>query len=151
MSTKQTFIYLFLLISLIGCNSESTETKTETPTNEKKVEAPKNDSQTNYCFRNEYPHEGSEDKDILELEINANGDAIRGKYNWLPAFKDQRKGIFRGQIIDNVVKGEYSFQQEGSAQTVPIEIILSENEAIVEGGNVELGLNQTIEKVDCKD
>ncbi len=150
---KSMVFFCLLILALVSCNdSKSNKSKEEGEkvTTEKEAMNGAAASPKSYCFRNEYPHEGSSDKDVLELQIDLNGDAVKGTYNWLPAFKDQRKGVFRGELKNNVVKGEYSFQQEGTSETVRIEITLHEDKAVVKGGEPELGLNETIEKVECE-
>lgn len=109
-----------------------------------------NPAKGNYCFRNEYPHKDTKDKDVIELSIDVHNGSARGIYNWLPAFKDERKGKFRGRIENNVISGEYNFTQEGKAQTVQIEITLNETEAIVKGFDPSLGLDERIKKVECR-
>lgn len=147
---KSILFCVVLTIGLVSCQDSNSNTS-ESTTKEADVKTEETETtQTQYCFRNEFPHDGSEDKDVLELEINVNGTSATGKYNWLPAFKDQRKGVFRGEFKENMVKGEYNFQQEGTATTVPIEIVLKENQAFVKGGDPALGLEASIAKVKCE-
>ncbi|MEZ4883945.1 MAG: hypothetical protein R3E32_04325 [Chitinophagales bacterium] len=149
MLVKSVAFLCLLTLGLVGCNNSNSneseeQTKTETEHKDEIVT-----SQKNYCFRNEYPHEGSEDKDVLELQIEVKGNTVTGAYNWLPAFKDQRKGAIRGMLEDSIIKGEYNFQQEGTTETVRIEIALEDDKAVVKGGEPALGLEATIQKVEC--
>ncbi len=142
-----------LMMGFVSCNdsqSSSSEAKPKAATEKVKEEAVNKESK-NYCFQNEYPHTDTKDKDIVELSIKVNNGFAQGTYNWLPALKDQRRGKFRGKMENNVVKGEYSFSQEGTAQTTRIEITINERGAVVKGLDHSLGLNETIPKVECGD
>lgn len=103
-----------------------------------------------HCYKNEYPfNDGSGAKDVMELNIIVQGDAVTGSYNWLPAFKDQRTGAFKGSTNNGVIKADYVFMQEGKEATADLEIKLHETEAVVKSSNVQLGLAANIEKVKC--
>ena len=103
------------------------------------------------CFRNEvvFPNNAAL-KDVTELQLSINGTAVTGTYNWLPAEKDQRKGRITGTLDNNVVKGQYTFMQEGLESTTPIQITLSETQAVVAGEDPALGLEAMLPKVDCQ-
>ena len=102
------------------------------------------------CFRNVYPYQDNPStKDVLELNLTIDGNTVSGNYNWLPAEKDQRKGILDGTLIGNTVTAHYRFKQEGREQTVTLKISLMDDKAQVEGGEPELGLGATIDKIDC--
>ena len=74
---------------------------------------------------------------------------VTGSYNWLPAFKDQRKGNLKGTISGEIITAQYTFMQEGKEETASLEIYLSETEAVISGGAPELGLNATLPHVEC--
>jgi len=105
-----------------------------------------------HCYKNEYPFDDdSGAKDVMELNIIVQGDAVTGSYNWLPAYKDQRTGAFEGAIKQGVIEADYVFMQEGKEAEADIEIKLLETEAVVKSSAVELGLSSNIEKVKCSD
>lgn len=100
------------------------------------------------CFRNTYgEREGERDRQQLIVAID--GDRATGSYDWLPAFKDKRRGTFKGDFSDGVVRGDYTFLQEGKRETVSIAITITEDAALVSGGPPELGLKASIQRVAC--
>jgi hypothetical protein len=102
------------------------------------------------CFRNENPHHNMPTlKDIEELNLFLKNGKVTGTYNWLPAEKDKREGSLSGSINTNVIKALYTFEQEGIKDTTLIKIVLLNNKAVITGGSLELGLNTTIDKIDC--
>lgn len=100
-----------------------------------------------YCYRNITSN--GDITDVEELLFTVNGRSVTGQYNWLPEFKDQRKGTFEGTANGNAINASYEFSQEGRTQTEDITIDVNETEAVIEGGAPELGLGRTISKVDC--
>ncbi len=102
------------------------------------------------CFQNVYPYEDNPStQDVLELNLIIDGNTVSGNYNWLPAEKDQRKGTLNGTLTDNTVTAQYRFMQEGMEQTAMLKIRLTDDKALVEGGEPELGFGATIDKIDC--
>lgn len=148
--SMKNFIALFLLAAFASCNvpapgtPESTEAKTET------TALPANIPET-LCFRNEIAFkDNGAMKDVLELQLSIAGEKVTGVYNWLPAEKDQRKGTLTGTIVDKTISADYRFMQEGIKSTVPVQITLTEKEAMVTGGGAELGLEATLAEVGCE-
>ena len=101
------------------------------------------------CYRNEYPFADGTGRDVLSLTVTVDGDRATGDYAWRPAFKDRREGRFEGAIEDGAIEATYAFVQEGRPDTVTITIRLEPERAVVAGGRAELGLDATIERVDC--
>ena len=146
---------LLALLGITAFASCNTSTPTTTETTETKTEMvtatpPANTPET-LCFRNEVVFKDNPDmKDVTELQLAMTGDKVTGTYNWLPAEKDQRNGTLTGTRTDNTIQATYTFMQEGTESTVPVQISLTGNEATVTGGNAALGLNATLAKADCK-
>lgn len=141
-----TTISIFVLIFLISCNKPGKEKTVAKLIDSTITEKP----ETTFCFRNEYPFENEpNDKDIEELQYSVSGDIVSGTYNWIPMYKNQRTGSFKGILKDNIITALYSFYQEGIEDTVTIKIVLENNKAIVTGTSVELGLEVSIAKVKC--
>lgn len=104
-------------------------------------------SDGDYCYRNTFTN--GDTTDVEELRITIKDESVTGAYNWLPQFKDQRKGTFEGSVADHTISAKYTFNQEGQSQSEDITLIITDNDATVEGGAPELGLNRTLNKVDC--
>jgi uncharacterized protein YecT (DUF1311 family) len=110
-----------------------------------------NKEKKHLCYKNEYPFKDNpKDKDIVELNIVLSGNKVTGEYNYLPAFKDQRFGNIEGTIDNNTIKAKYTFEQEGQEDMAAISIKLNDKSAIIEGGDVALGLSDNIAKTNCK-
>ena len=138
---------ILAFILAVGCKQKETKTETDKAT----VVEETAETSEEFCFKNEYPYkDGSDMADVMELNFTVNGNDVTGEYNWLPAEKDQRKGSFTGKKSGNNVSGKYVFMQEGIEDTVDISIQLSGDEAQVNGGDASLGLNATLEKIDCE-
>lgn len=146
-------IYHIAIMGLIvfGMQSCKNETKKELQNDPIKTEVVSNTTQDgSYCFKNEFLFKDNpEMKDVQELKFTAAAGKVKGRYNWLPAEKDQRKGSFVGTIENNIITAEYSFKQEGQDATSQIKIIISDDQAIISGGDPALGLNAEIKKIDC--
>ncbi|WP_018689199.1 hypothetical protein [Ahrensia kielensis] len=100
-----------------------------------------------YCYRNIFTN--GDTTDMEELLISIDGKAAKGSYNWLPQFKDQRKGSIEGTVSEQTITATYNFNQEGQSQSVDLTIALTDKDATVKGGAPELGLNRTLNKVEC--
>lgn len=85
---------------------------------------------------------------MQEIQLTINGDKVTGIYNWLPAYKDKRKGSLKGIIRNDTIICQYNFSQEGTVDSANLIIILTNKKAIISGGKVELGLNATISEID---
>ena len=106
------------------------------------------------CFRNEVPYQGTpddpDDMDVEELIVMVEGGRATGEYNWLPAYRSQRFGNFSGSFQDNIITATYEYEQEGQSSATEIVISLEEDQASIEGGPPELGLNRTLPSVECQ-
>ncbi len=104
-------------------------------------------SPIHHCFRNEYSNGGN--SDVEELTVIVDGDDASGTYNWIPAYKDTRLGRFNGTFRSGNVNADYEYEQEGQLGSTSISIVVSDKQAIVSGGPTELGLGQTLARVEC--
>ena len=133
---------ILLIISLISCQNR---------TGDQEAGNTKSVKEESLCFKNEYPFkDNSGQKDIEELRLQISGNKVSGSYNWLPAYKDQRKGTITGSIHDNIVQATYSFMQEGVTDSASLKITLTHNEAQISSDQQELGLAATLDKVECE-
>lgn len=136
---------IFLAFGILSCTNSN---KQKTRENE---EIQKTEVNKTHCFRNEYNFADEPGvKDVQEIQLSINGDKVTGTYNWLPAYKDQRKGSLQGIIRNDTIICQYNFSQEGIEDSANLKIVLINKKAIISGGKVELGLNTTISEIDCK-
>lgn len=101
-----------------------------------------------HCFKNEQPYEQGKMKDVTFLQLTVNGAQVVGKYDWLPAEKDQRKGVLSGTISNQVITAKYTFTQEGQKEECTLKITLLKDRAIIDGPD-KLGVDETLLKVSC--
>lgn len=141
MKTKLHFIPLAMLLFCMACkNTRNQETPSESDATVAET----------LCFQNEYPFpDGSENIDVLKLDLQIKGDSVTGHYNWLPALKDQRNGTLTGTIVAKTIKATYHYTQEGVAATAPITIVLEADKAIVTGDDPLSGLDTEVAKIPC--
>ena len=158
------FLFIFLF-SILGCDEASTTDtptppppsleieKTEKPNIPKYPEPAEGEAKeySYYCFKHETPFANEPDKkDVEELNIEVINDKYAsGEYNFLPAFRDQRKGTIKGMKVANRVEGTYTFIQEGKEETASIKITFRASEAIIVVEPTELKISAIIPKVDC--
>jgi hypothetical protein len=140
-------VLALLLVGLASCGER--ESRDEIPSNADA--GPDTTMAAQHCFQNVT---GSPDdpaaQDVLELVVNVRDQEASGRYNWMPAYKDQRIGQFDGTFVGDIVEARYLFHQEGVTDTAEIRIQLGNDEAFVSGGATELGLGATLERVVCR-
>ncbi len=139
-------IFSFAIIFSLAACSENGGSVTEPPVPESPDQVVVAAS-AKHCFRNESPI--GDTKDVEELIVVLTDGSATGEYNWIPAYKDKRLGKFTGIAEGQIVSATYEYEQEGQSANAAITITLEEEQASVKGGAPELGLNQTLARVDC--
>ncbi|CAA6823885.1 MAG: Unknown protein [uncultured Sulfurovum sp.] len=109
------------------------------------------------CYANVIPYNDNKNtnfKDITELTLNINyGDgSVKGKYNYLPAEKDQRFGEINGSLWKGAISAEYTYEQEGETNSINVRIRLDDEKAIVQGEVKDkiLSVSDEIKKIPCQ-
>jgi hypothetical protein len=142
---------IFLAFGILNCTNSNKQKPSETGKIPQNEEIQKTEVNKTHCFRNEYNFaEEPGVKDVQEIQLTINGDKVTGAYNWLPAYKDQRKGSLKGIIRNDTIICQYNFSQEGIEDSANLKIVLINKKAIISGGKIELGLNATISEIDCE-
>ena len=139
-------VFSFTIILLLSACSENDDGATLPPVPES-IDQAAAAASAKHCFRNE--HAIGDAKDVEELIVAIDDSAATGEYNWIPAYKDKRLGKFTGTVEGQIVSATYTYEQEGQSADAAITITLDEKQAAVKGGAPELGLNQTLARVDC--
>jgi hypothetical protein len=86
------------------------------------------------------------DSVYVYLMIDSENNAT-GKYDWLPAERDSRRGEVKGKLVDGKIDANCTFYAEGEEYEEPVTFEISDTEVVVkEGGEV---IN-TLAKVDCQ-
>lgn len=136
-----------LSILFFACGPATPETGTD------ETMAPEIDANETaaYCFRNEYPYQdGSDLKDIEEMELLINGNEVTGTFNWLPAEKDARRGKVEGTNNNGILSLRYLFTQEGQTASAELTATLMDDAIALRSAMPELGLPEKIDKVACR-
>ncbi|MFK7972677.1 MAG: hypothetical protein AB8F95_20065 [Bacteroidia bacterium] len=132
-------------------SSSTEQTSTAKTTQAAPTEMPANVKPVQFCFRKEFPYQDNSGmKDVLELILNIKGEVVNGAYNWLPAEKDQRKGVLKGRVEGEFIKGMYAYTQEGKLDSAEVIISIETNEASIRATPQSLGFNERLEKVACE-
>lgn len=100
-----------LLISAVffaACNSQ-TETKSENTADTLKNSVETSAKSIDGCYTSILK------QDTATLKINENGSAVSGDLTYNRFEKDSNKGIFKGEIKDSLIIGDYTFQSEGKS------------------------------------
>lgn len=77
-----------------------------------------------YCF---FHTDGTQAQDTTKVSMLINGDKVTGNMQWLPKEKDARKGTLAGTLNGNAIKALWTFNQEGSTDTMTVEFQLRGN------------------------
>lgn len=80
-----------------------------------------NSSSEQFCF---LKVEGQKNQDSTQVTLILRGDTVEGKMIWLPAEKDARRGTIKGTRKDNIITAIWSFMQEGSHDSLPLQFKL---------------------------
>lgn len=148
------YSFFALLLLLPACTSDRAPATAVTDLQEST--APEQEEGPFYhCFREEFPIAGDQDPaamDVINLELELADDEVIGTYNWLPFYKDQRVGTLSGPPSDtDTLALFYTFQQEGTTNTVPVTLVLSDQSVVIDGGTPALGLGAEIPRIPCSD
>lgn len=150
-----------LLISIVfiaACNSQTESTSENT------ADTLKNSTETsvpslNGCYTSTLK------KDTATLKIDENGSAVSGELTYNRFEKDSNKGVFKGEIKDSLIIGDYTFQSEGKSSVRQVVFKISGANLIEGYGDIDVkgdtatfknisGLNYQMEspfvKTDCQ-
>ncbi|MGX5691248.1 hypothetical protein [Arcticibacter tournemirensis] len=112
-------VSLNLLYACNGGKNKNESTNTDT--------ASKRDSVTSatlnptLCFAH-YDGTKNQDTTILHLEIFENN--VKGDLKWIPSEKDGRTGTIKGTKDGDLIKGIWTYMQEGQQDSLPVEFKL---------------------------
>ena len=69
--------------------------------------------------------------DTMYLELHLEAGQATGRYLWLIPEKDGKFGHLSGTVVQDTIRGQYAYQQEGGHYTDSIRIVLDGDQAIV--------------------
>jgi major membrane immunogen (membrane-anchored lipoprotein) len=131
LKTMKVNLYLsFAVMLLASCsgsgNSNNADTSAKTSPADTQLTGTPNAPAVNmqYCF---FHTDGKEGQDTTKVSIFINGEKVTGDMSWLPKEKDARKGTLTGVLNGNAIKAIWSFNQEGSKDTMTVEFQLRGN------------------------
>lgn len=105
---------LCLLFFLSACTRRTT---TNNPDSGNAPAAPET-----LCFRH---IEGIAGKDTTLVRLTISGDSVTGDLLYLPFEKDSRKGTINGTKEKNLIRGIWTYMQEGMQDTLSVEFRLN--------------------------
>ena len=137
-----TYILFAIFISIItGCNIQSSSSKESSenkPSNKRDKEVLTSENINCYLevtpYHTEFNGEKIQLADSLYISVNIKEQNINGIYNWLPAEKDQLRGSYEGEIINDTANVIYTYYGEGQKNTDQLMFIVSKKSIyILEG------------------
>lgn len=138
-----------ILMLILSCNTGKKEKIPVSSGAESEVEK----EVLSLCFlstANEVQVENQVLRDSVILKLEIKGKKVTGIYEWVPAEKDSRRGRFEGTKVGENITGKYDFWQEGIQDTLPINIQIKEDTAIIITNKGEIGeLKMKAKKVIC--
>jgi hypothetical protein len=106
--------------------------------------------------------EGTSNQDTTTLKLLIKGNDVTGDFSHIPYQKDSRKGTISGKRNGKIIKGLWSFMQEGMTDTMSIEFKLDGDRLLQKDYSVDpqtgrqytnetSGYTMEYSKVECKD
>ncbi len=120
MPEKAFFPFLFLLVILTACNSGGQKRDNRDTASVSVTTADVSENQS-LCFEH---LEGTRNQDTSLVLLEITGNHVKGKMISIPFEKDIRKGTISGTKNDDIIKGVWTFMQEGMEDTIGIEFKL---------------------------
>ncbi len=68
---------------------------------------------------------GSVQQDTTLIHLAIDGSVVNGKISWIPFEKDSRRGTLRAVKDGEIIKGVWTYMQEGMADSVDVEFKIS--------------------------
>ena len=105
---KKIFPVVFVALTLLNCKNKEQKNESTNPVEETvTVETTKPITLDKGCYV--YNANNS----MITLEITENEEAISGNLTYALAEKDKNTGTFKGQLKEDILIGNYTFQSEG--------------------------------------
>jgi hypothetical protein len=123
------FSSILLIAVLTSCEEKQKSNSSSQGDSELSQESSTGNSQTNQlitmCFQRV---EGKSNQDTSTINLLIDGNAVLGNFNWIPFEKDSRKGTIKGTKDGDIIKGVWTFMQEGTNDSLAVEFKLSGDE-----------------------
>lgn len=118
-------ISISALIFFAGCKSNNTQNATLSDS----ISSDSLLQQKTYeiCFQR---LEGSSNQDTSTLHLIIDNEQVSGDFNHIPYQKDSRKGTVKGLKNADIIKGVWTYMQEGVTDTLSVEFKLSGNQLL---------------------
>lgn len=125
-------LFFIALLFISACNSQqdnSTDVANDTLKNSKEIDKT---SLINGCYRSTLK------KDTATLKINNDNGVISGDLVYNRFEKDSNKGVFKGEIKDSLIIGDYTFQSEGRSSVRQVVFKISGTSLIEGYGDINM-------------
>lgn len=100
------------------------------------------------CYQKRYDTDKKRGDEVLWLSMH-NG-RVKGAFNFFTSYKDKRIGTFTGKMIGKgFATVNYAFTLEGQQQVVELALDYDEKKVSITGSMPSMGLDGTLNRVDC--
>ena len=132
-------LLLISIVFLAACNSQ-TETTSDSSADSLKNPVENNASLLNGCYISILK------KDTATLKINENGSGVFGELSYNRFEKDSNKGVFKGEIKDDLIIGDYTFQSEGKSSVRQVVFKISGTNLVEGYGDININGDTSVFK-----
>jgi len=73
------------------------------------------------CFEH---YDGTKNQDTTALHLEIFDNDVKGELKWIPSEKDRRIGTIKGTKNGDIIKGIWTYTQEGQQDSLPVEFKL---------------------------
>lgn len=122
---KKLLVTAFIALSMLNCKNKEQTTET-TNTVPQEVIAEKTTDLNLGCYVFD------DGKNIVSLEINENGEEIKGNLTYALSEKDKNSGKFTGKFKEGILIADYTFQSEGK-ESIRQVAFKAEGDKLIEG------------------
>ncbi|MXV14947.1 hypothetical protein [Hufsiella ginkgonis] len=124
---KKPYLLVLMLLFAACTNSATNPANDSTAIADNTENAVKKHEEINSCFEH---LEGTDSTDVTALHLVINNDEVTGELNWIPKEKDARKGMIRGTRQGDLIRGIWTFSQEGMSDSLEVEFKISGNNVL---------------------
>ncbi len=123
-------ISFFAAMAFVGCTNSADETGRDSDSLTTNPEAVPD----TLCFSR---LSGTAGQDTTSLKLIIDGDRVIGDFAHYPYEKDKRVGTINARIDDDLIKGRWTYMQEGRNDTLAVEFKLKGNKLLQKNYTVD--------------
>lgn len=129
---RRVIVYCAFIVSMIGCQSGNSDNqRTDSSITYPDSVAIAKPTIDTLCFEEKIG------KDITNVRLIIDGDAVTGNMEWLPWEKDQARGTLKGKKNGHEIIADYNYMIEGVNQLEEKVFILDNDKLLIKSGALE--------------